>query len=154
MGDEEWVSILVPRSRVREFYRLVLETPAVTGEGDVRAILAGPSSVNDLTTTADTVRRAYLESPPPLRRFLDLLASRPDEWVTTEEVMEATGLTPRQWPQQLSALARRGRTRYGRQRGAWPFQGEKSYEAGKQTWRYLMPTEYADVIRALAATSI
>ena len=151
MSDEEWVSILVPRSRVREFYRLILDMPAFTGDGRATPV---PSSVNDLTTTADTVRRAYLESPPPLRRFLDLLASRPDEWVTTEEVMATTGLTPRQWPQQLSALARRGRTRYGRQRGAWPFQGEKSYEAGKQTWRYLMPTEYADVIRALAATSI
>jgi hypothetical protein len=105
--------------------------------------------VNDLATTAATVRRAYLESSPPLRRFLDLLASRPDEWVTTAEVMEATGLSPRQWPQQLSALARRGRTRYGRPRGAWPFRGEKSYEAGKQTWRYSMPKEYADIIRSV-----
>lgn len=103
----------------------------------------------DDQATADTVRRAYLDSPPALRRFLDLLASRPDEWVTTEEVMAATGLTSRQWPQQLSALARRGRTRYGRQRGAWPFRGEKSYEDGKQTWRYLMPGEYADIIRAM-----
>ena len=150
MNDEEWVSILVPRSRVREFYRLVLELPAVTGDEATPAV---PSSV-DVDATADIVRRAYLESPPPLRRFLDLLASRPDEWVTTEEVMATTGLTPRQWPQQLSALARRGRTRYGRQRGAWPLRGVKSYEAGKQTWRYLMPAGYADVIRSLAETSI
>jgi hypothetical protein len=47
--------------------------------------------------------------------------------------MAATGLTSRQRPQQRSALARRGRTRYGRQQGAWPFRGEKSYEAGRQT---------------------
>ena len=64
--------------------------------------------------------------------------------------MAATGLTARQWPQQLSALARRGRTRYGRQRGAWPFEGEKLYESGRQTWRYRMPAEYADIIRSLA----
>ena len=68
--------------------------------------------------------------------------------------MEATGLTPRQWPQQLSALARRGRTRYGRQPGSWPFRGEKSYEDGRQTWRYLMPAEYADIIRPLAEESL
>jgi hypothetical protein len=70
--------------------------------------------------------------------------------VTTEEVMEATGLTPRQWPQQLSALARRGRTRYGRQRGSWPFRAEKSYEAGRQSWRYLMPKEHANIVRSMA----
>ena len=139
--DEQWVTISVPASRVREFYALIVETPAT---GDADAVPAG-----DDTATAEVVRRAYLESPPPLRRFLDLLASRPDQWVTTEEVMAATGLTSRQWPQALSALARRGRTRYGRQRGAWPFRGEKSYEAGKQTWRYLMPAEYADIIKSL-----
>jgi hypothetical protein len=140
--DEEWVSILVPRSRVREFYKLIVETPPAMGDGDA---VTAPDDM----AAAEVVRRAYLESPPPLRRFLDLLASRPDEWVTTAEVMAATGLTSRQWPQALSALARRGRTRYGRQRGAWPFRGEKSYEAGRQTWRYLMPREYADIVRSL-----
>lgn len=129
---------------MREFYRLIAGTPPADRNSD--AAPAGPSSDQ---AAVEVVRRAYLESPPPLRRFIDLLASRPDEWVTTEDVLAATGLTRRQWPQQLSALARRGRTRYGRQRGAWPFRDEKSYEAGKQTRRYLMPRGFADILRSL-----
>ena len=144
MIDEEWTTIAVPTSRVREFYALILER---SGRGD-QASLAEPSMTDD-AATADIVRRVYRESQPPLQRFFDLLASLPDEWVPTEAVMAATGLTARQWPQQLSALARRGRTRYDRQRGAWPFEGEKLYDSGKQTWRYRMPAEYADIIRLL-----
>ena len=144
VNDEEWVSILVPRSRVREFYRQILEQRQAAASME-------PSPVMD-AATADTVRRVYAESQPPLQRFFDLVASRPDEWVSTEDVMEATGLTPRQWPQQLSALKRRGKSRYQGRQGAWPFRGEKVYESGKQTWRYLMPGEYADIIRSLAAS--
>ena len=150
MSDEEWVNIAVPRSRVREIYRLILEEPR---RPIANSIWFEPEAQVD-RGTADTVRRVYLESPAPLQRFFDLLASRPDEWLPSEAVMEATGLESRQWPQQLSALKRRGRSRYRGERGAWPFRGEKTYEAGKQTWRYTMPGEYADIIRSLAATSI
>jgi len=149
MTDEEWVSILVPISRVRELYGLILERPAViSGAGDGQAGPAEPMLAEPML--ADTVRGAYLESQAPLRKFFDLLAARPDEWVSTEEVVVATGLTPRQWSQQLSALARKGRKRYRKERGWWPFQSEKLYESGRQIWRYRMPTEYADIIRSLA----
>lgn len=144
VGDDEWVSILVPRSRVREFYQRILEQPPAA---TVHVYATGPAPRQD-SDTAGTVRLVYLESPAPLQRFFELLASRLDEWVSTDDVMKATGLTSRQWPQQLSALARRGKTRYKRQRGAWPFQGEKTYESGKQTWRYRMPGEYAEIIRS------
>jgi len=146
MIDEGWTTIAVPTSRVREFYALILEGP---GGRDDQASRAEPSMVDD-AAMEDTVRRVYRESPAPLRKFFDLLAARPDAWVSTEEVMAVTRLTARQWPQQLSALARRGRTRYDRQRGAWPFEGEKLYESGKQTWRYRMPAEFAEIIRSPA----
>ena len=147
MSDEEWVTIAVPKSRVREFYRLILEQPR---KSVANSIWFEPEAQVD-RGTADTVRRVYRESPAPLQRFLDLLASARTSGSPTEAVMEATGLESRQWPQQLSALKRRGKSRYHGQRGAWPFRGEKSYESGKQTWRYLMPVEYADIIRALGA---
>jgi hypothetical protein len=103
--------------------------------------------LDDLTAT---IRRVYRESQPPLQRFFDLLADHPDEWVTTDQVLEATGLSSRQWPQQLSSLARRGKKRYS-EPGRWPFRGEKLYESSTkcQVWRYSMPSEYAEIIRSI-----
>lgn len=152
MNNEEWVQISVPKERVREFYRLITETSPVAVDRDGTEVKPQePAFAASHWADPETVRRAYRESQPELRRAFDLLAARPERWVTGEEVYAATGLSARRWPQQLSSLARRWRGRY-KSPGEWPLRGEKVYENGKVSWHYLMPKEYADIIGSMQET--
>src|SRR4051794_4732289 len=128
---------------VREIYQRIVERPEAVV---LHAGVPGSAGGGD---PSETIRRMYSESPDPLKRFFDLLAARPDDWVSTDEVLEATALEPRKWPQLLSALARRWKSRYGGRQDRWPYRTERSYQSGRQTWRYLMPREYATVITSI-----
>ena len=136
MTDEEFINVPVPRSQVLAVYRFLSQvagpvlTPAGTGDG--------------LVTDAAIVTRAYLESPPAMKRFMELLAAHPDEWLTISEVREALGFKLHQLPGILGAFQRRWQGRY-RQAGRWPFDADDA----TGVWRYRMPKVNAQMITSL-----
>ena len=136
MTDEEFINVPVPRSQVLAVYRFLsgvagpAMAPARTGDG--------------LVTDAAIVTRAYLESPPAMKRFQGLLAAHPDAWLTISEVRDALGFKLHQLPGILGAFQRRWQGRY-RQSGRWPFDAD----VATGVWRYRMPKENAEVITSL-----
>ena len=129
MKNEEFVLIPVPKSRVMEVYRLLgVAAPAEP--------MADPA----------VIKKAYEESSPAMKTFLDLLAAHPDEWLTIEEVRDALGMDVHQLPGVLSTFPRRWRGRY-RQAGPLPFEME-----GKGSRRrYRMGQEVAELIASTGA---
>src|SRR4051794_14593986 len=64
--------------------------------------------------TDDLVRRIFAESQPAHRKMLEFLASRPDEWMYSEDVAAALGLPHGQasLAGMLGAFGRRAKHRY------------------------------------------
>ena len=149
MGDEEFVSVLVPKARVLDVYQfLTVKQSDATDATDVEITPQEPTSGLPMTDPA-VVGRAYRESPPAMKQFLELLAARPGEWVKIDELRDEMGLKKHQLPGVLGAFSRRWQGRY-KQAGKWPFDAEWSDATGEWTWRYLMPQVNADLIRSLA----
>ena len=133
MGEEQWVTVAVPVSLVRDVYRLILGSaaPATTSPSGV----AGDPAV---------IATAYQESSAPMKAFLDLLAAHPDEWLDIDTVRTELGLGVHELAGVLSTLPRRWRGRY-KQAGPLPFEVEGT---GSRR-RYQMRTEVAELIRSL-----
>jgi hypothetical protein len=83
-----------------------------------------------------------------MRRFLELLAAHPDEWLSIDEVREELGMKTHQLPGVLGAFQRRWQGRY-RLPGRLPF-GADDADDGR---RYRMPKENAELIASLGWTS-
>jgi hypothetical protein len=130
--DEEFVNVPVPRSMVLAVYRFLSQ--------------GAPSPVGGEGPGADpaVVEVAYAESSPDMKRFLDLLAAHPDEWLTIEAIRDALRMDVHQLPGVLSTFPRRWRGRYG-QTGPLPFDMEGS---GSRR-RYRMGKEAAGLIASL-----
>ena len=127
MKNEEFVLIPVPKSRVMEVYRLLGDAPPAEPMADPAII-----------------EKAYAESSPAMKGFLDLLAAHPGDWLTIEEIREALDMDVHQLPGVLSTFPRRWRGRY-RQSGPLPFDME-----GKASLRrYRMEQEVAELITSL-----
>jgi hypothetical protein len=91
------------------------------------------------------VERCYLESEETHRRLLRYLASRPDQWVSFDDIGAEMGYTsPRSLPGTLGAFGRRAKHRYG---GFKPFEAEER-DSGK--WSLRMESAIAAVITKLA----
>jgi hypothetical protein len=90
------------------------------------------SPVDDQATTADTVRRAYLESSPPTAEVLRPPRRPPRRVGDDRRGHGGNGADPS--PVAPAALRPRPQGEepvpQSSQRGAWPFRGEKPYEAG------------------------
>jgi hypothetical protein len=122
--DEELVTVLVPRNRLTEVYALLGTEPPAESMAD-----------------RDIIEKAVQESPDDTKRFLDLLAASPDEWLSIGEVREKLGLGVHELAGVLSTLPRRWRGRY-RQAAPLPFEidGQGSER------RYRMEQEVAEVV--------
>jgi len=134
----EFIMVPVPRDRVQEVYRLlatepVLPTAALTGEEE-----AEPWTDSDIT-------RAYRESPPRMKLFLDYLASMPGQAVTSEETAKAVDYTRHQQAGMLGAFGRRVKNRYGR--STWFF--EYGWNDKRGEWTYSMEAGPAKVLRGI-----
>ena len=136
MTDEEFISVPVPKSQVLAVYRFLT--------GVAGPVMAAARTGDGLVTDPAIVTRAYLESPPAMKRFLGLLAAHPDEWLTISEVRDALGFKLHQLPGILGAFQRRWQGRY-RQSGRWPFDADDA----TGVWRYRMPAVNAELIASL-----
>ena len=139
MSDEEYVSILVPKSRVMDIYAFLSQD---TTDGP-----EPPAPSDEPATDADLIRRAYEESPDAMREFLELLAANPDEWLSIEDAREALHMKAKyQLPGVLGAFQRRWQRQYG-QAGRGPFVVNDADEVQ----RYRMPKENAMLVASLAS---
>jgi hypothetical protein len=87
-------------------------------------------------TFSAIVKQAYEESSPDTKRFLDLLAAHPDQWLSIGEIRDELGMDVHQLPGVLSTFPRRWRGRY-HQSGPLPFDVDgkgrrRSYRMGKE----------------------
>lgn len=114
----------------------VLDTPS----GDVQAgEPAGP----------ELVERAYRESPPAMKRFLDYLTDHSGRHVPNDEVAQETAITRPQLAGVLGAFGRRWANRYQKRNSKWFFDAEWMADSGNGDWKwhYRMPEEAAQIIR-------
>jgi hypothetical protein len=129
VADEEFVNVPVPKSMVLAVYAFLAAQGARVPE---------PEDYNAI------VRKAYQESSPDMKRFLDLLGAHPEDWLSIEEIRDALGMDVHQLPGVLSTFPRRWRGRY-RQSGPLPF--DVDGKGGRR--RYRMGKEVAELIVSL-----
>lgn len=128
----------VPEDRLQEVYS-VLGRPKANGASPAPdAGDAGP------TIDVGLIARAYRESPPRMVAFLDYLADRPDEKISSNELAKHMGVTWNGLAGVLGAFGRRWKNRY-QQKGHWFFGAHWNYEEGHQD--YTMPAAAADIIK-------
>ena len=127
--QEQFVLVPVPADKVLAVYRFLgTEPPAEP--------MADPA----------VIKKAYEESSPDTKRFLDLLAAHPDEWLTIGEVRDELGLGVHELAGVLSTLPRRWRNRY-HQTAPMPYEVEGK---GSQR-RYMMGREVATLVAGQAS---
>jgi hypothetical protein len=125
--SEEFVLIPVPKSMAMEVYRLLGAAPPAE-------LMADPA----------IIQKAYEESSPAMKAFLDLLSERPDKWLTIDEIRDELGMKTHQLPGVLSTFPRRWRGRY-RQSGPMPF----DVEGKGSRRRYRLRQEVAELISSV-----
>lgn len=138
------VTVTVPEENVADLLRHA--AALIEGDADERIQWTDPE-VNGGGGTRwgfgrAAVRKAYQGGTSDYwRPFLEYLASRPDEWVTSEEAAEAVGLDISQLPGMLGAAERRCRQRP-------PY--EKQWDASGHR-EFLMPERVAVTVQEVAA---
>jgi uncharacterized protein DUF6416 len=130
----EYVQVPVPVDRVQEVYGL-LAKPARAG---------APQTKNGAAEWAkDGIVRMYRESPEPMRAALDYLAANPGREVSSDEMANAVGQSPKQWSGVLGAFGHRLSSRY--RWTQWPFERRWSTSANRTV--YAMTAEVAEIIK-------
>jgi len=136
------VHVPVPVERLQEVYVVLAREPAspsiphhVLEEG----YPAGWSKA--------LMDRMFVESSSAMRRILAAIAERSPGWVTTGDIADASGLTPRQVIASLGPFEKRVRGRYGM--GHWPFAAREFVDVG--ILKYSMSPEVAKQILELTA---
>jgi hypothetical protein len=101
--------------------------------------------------TPDLIRRAYEESPPAMKRFLDYLTEHAGRYVPNDEVADAVGVSRQQLAGVLGAFGRRWANRYQQRHAKWFFDAEWMADAtnGDWKWHYRMPTDAVGLIRSV-----
>jgi hypothetical protein len=135
--DEEFVTVLVPKSRVLDVYALL-----GAGRGASQAEAPTPSAAGGQAGTYDRalVERAYRESSPKMKLLFDELANHPTERIRSTELAAAIGYDRSQLAGVLGAFGRRWKNRY-RNEGPWPFKAEWDGQ-----WTYWMEAEEAQMV--------
>jgi hypothetical protein len=135
---EEFVNILVPKSRVLEVYRLLGQSGSANGVAPSESSPPGERKYG-----RDLIERAYRESPESMKRFFNFLADNAGREVSSEQIARAIGRTRPQLAGVLGAFGRRWKRRY-RNPGPWPLTASWNGDVGM--WLYVMTTEDAEVI--------
>lgn len=143
---DEFVPVLVPRDRVLDVYEF-LSRPARVALDEQRLAddVSGETARGRVPWPPATLERAYRESSPKMKRFLEHLAQNPGRAVPIGELGEVMGYTPHQVAGTLGAAGRRITNRY---KLRWPFAWEKRPEDG--VFYYTMNDEDAAVIRGIS----
>lgn len=131
-GSSPYVYVPVPVGRLEEVFQF----------------LAGLSNGEpELAHLEALMRRIYRESDEQFRRLLHLLADRPNQPLSTEEVAEALALErgTASLAGMLGAFGRRSNNRYD---GFWPF--ERLYNPSAEESELTMSEQVAALVRDIA----
>ncbi len=134
-----------PREFVGDVYALLARLMANNDE-QVRNNLSTAADDEEITLTPALIRRMYEDSYEPHRRLFKFLATRPDEWIFPDDIVEALelGNGAKSLAGMLGAFGRRAKHRYG---GLRPFESRWDVDAGQSKHR--MTAEVAAVIDEL-----
>jgi hypothetical protein len=149
MSTEELVNVLVPRKHLSQVYGLIAQlegaapsTPAIVDEQP-----AAHGATDEWTPSR--LRTMVEDSGPAMRDLLRAMASRPGDWLTTQDLAAALKNKPKaDWNTiagTLGAFGRRVKSRYGLE--TWPFQVKRDHE--NHCWIYSMNPDVAKKILAL-----
>jgi len=136
----EFVSVPVPVERVQEVYELLARQPSRSAEIPTATQEGYAEGWNQAL-----IDRMFIESSAAMRSILHAIAERSTDWVTTEEIAQASGLTARQVVASFGPFKKRVRGRYGMPR--WPFDRREFVDAG--VFKYRMSAETSSLIIAL-----
>lgn len=143
--SEEFVNVLVPKSRVLEVYALLGQpegSPVHGGSGgDSGRPVEGKGYDRAL------FERAYRESSPHMKRLLEYLADNPGRMIPSGELAEAIGYDRSQLAGVLGAFGRRWKNRY-KNPGHWPFRADNPVEFDGY-WAYWMEPEEVEIINEI-----
>jgi hypothetical protein len=139
---QDFVSVPVPVERVQEVYELLARQPSRLAHSQLVTQEGYPEGWSQ-----GLLDRMFLESSSAMRRILNAIAKRPDKWVTTRDIAEASGLTARQVVASFGPFGKRIRGRYGMSR--WPFETREFVDAG--VFKYCMASEPSSRIGVLVA---
>lgn len=154
--ESELVDVKVPREHLTAVYGFIAQL-----EGSPKPS-SEPSGSNGSAPdfgpwTPEKLRRAYAQSPAPLKAVLMHLAEHPDKVISTETLSQVYGkargrpATPANLAGAIGAFGRRVANRYGikgpKGRSVRPF--NSWWDAGAGSVVYQMPEHIAEVIRPL-----
>jgi hypothetical protein len=135
---EDFVPVMVPKSRVLEVYEFLARP--VRAPGDDQPV-PGEDDRGQIPWPSEMLERAYRESSPAMKRFFDHLADNPGRAVPISELGKAVGYSPHQLAGTLGAAGRRITNRY---KLRWPF----GWELGPDgVYSYTMKEDDAAVLR-------
>ncbi len=144
---DDFVPVLVPKARVLDVYEFLSRSvKPPQDDGPTAEELRGEAARGLVPWPPETLERAYRESSPAMKRFLDHLSDNPGRAVPIGELGDAMGYKPHQVAGTLGAAGRRITNRY---KLRWPFAWEKRPEDG--IYYYTMNEEDAAVIRGVRA---
>ena len=106
--------------------KLVMDAIAQPIVFDVPAELP---AVNPTPASPALIKRAYDESPPAMKRFLEYLTDQADRPIPNDEVAEGIGLSRPQLTGMLGAFGRRWANRYQMRNAKWFFDAEWAVDA-------------------------
>ena len=133
----------VPEDRLQEVYA-VLGRPKGEGGAAGAPPSSPPGGDGGSSIDEELIVRAYRESPPRMVKFLDYLATHPDEIVSSGTLAQDLGITWNQLAGVLGAFGRRWKNRY-QQKGSWFFESHWNFDENHQD--YKMPAAVADIIK-------
>jgi len=140
----EFIMVPVPSERVMEVYAILGRDSNAPPEPEPAATFPGDPGDVPRATDPGIIARAYRESSEKMKAFLDHLADRPDEWISTEDAGNAIGYHWNQVAGMLGAFGRRWDHRY-KDAGRWFFANKWDHIENHQDYR--MSPEAAAIIK-------
>lgn len=150
MTTDDLVNVLVPRKHLSQVYGLIAQLEH-TASGTVPFDDGGRSAIGNAPDewTPSRLRRMVQESGPAMRDLLREMATRPGDWLSTQDLAAAIkDNSEADWKTiagTLGAFSRRLKSRYGIE--TWPFQFKRDHKA--DAWIYSMPGDMAAKILPL-----
>ena len=146
--DNHLVAVMVPAKHLTKVYGYIASLDNGHASGASTPALA-PKPVGAKTSdewTPSRLRRMLEQSPPAIKDILRSMASRPGEWLTTEELAHAIqGNDTADWKTvagTMGAFGRRLKNRYGLE--SFPF--EKRHDHVKKSKTYRMSQEISPLV--------
>jgi hypothetical protein len=148
-GDEEAISVLVPRRYLAAVHELLAasapeEGGALPAGGPDHPSEHSSQSAGPAAWTAEELGRLKraVRNPTTLA-LLELTAHRAGEWVTFHELQAFTGRPQRQVAAALSGLTALIKRRIGKPDGQWPVEVDWAGRPRSRLTRYRMPPPIA-----------